>query len=418
MKDAIKTKILSKRWKKICTSLSNLEFCCGYFENLLDFRNFVDKTLILHDGSDVREFKLFFHVDDKLISSDHLNAWITFAIQHNVEKLTLDAWYTLRIERFPSCFFTCSTLSFLSLKSLSNFKWPTSIKFQFLKCLDLQLVNFHDENVTSKLFSTSACPILEHLSIFYCKFNKIHSLSVSFLTLKYLQLRCEHSLTVNLSIPILPEFDYECPLPPNISCGTLSSMFNVSLNVYMPNSISGELEFRNSMRRILMGLHNVESLTLSKDIIEILTRDPDLLTYLPTSYCSLKHFFFIIMPTKSHVEVIACLLKTSPNLQTLGIRIEEENPTYSDIIHMQGYWQLNELSIAECLKHLRHVELIDFGGRETEMVIVRRLLESARVLKKIDISYPSEIEKDARMMISEKLSSFKRVSPHATIIFL
>ncbi|KAL5710623.1 hypothetical protein ACHQM5_021163 [Ranunculus cassubicifolius] len=124
------------------------------------------------------------------------------------------------------------------------------------------------------------------------------------------------------------------------------------------------------------------------------------------------------MPTKSHVEVIACLLKTSPNLQTLGIRIEEENPTYSDIIHMQGYWQLNELSIAECLKHLRHVELIDFGGRETEMVIVRRLLESARVLKKIDISYPSEIEKDARMMISEKLSSFKRVSPHATIIFL
>ncbi|KAL5711931.1 hypothetical protein ACHQM5_014154 [Ranunculus cassubicifolius] len=86
---------------------------------------------------------------------------------------------------------------------------------------------------------------------------------------------------------------------------------------------------------------------------------------------------------------------------------------------MQGYWELNELPLADCLKHLKRVKLTDFGGRECEMDIVSRLLGLARNLEEVDICYACEVEKDAvkRIKISEKLSSFRRVSPIATIIF-
>ncbi|KAL5731372.1 hypothetical protein ACHQM5_004106 [Ranunculus cassubicifolius] len=417
MKDAIRTKILSRRWRKICTSLSNLEFCSRDFKNLLYFRNFVDKTLIFHDGSDVRKFGLSIDVDEELISADHFNTWITFAVDHNVEDLRFTPWPKSKIERLPCCFFTCSTLSVIYLRSLRNLKWPTLISFPNLKVLNLHGIVFRDENVSSKLFSDSACPLLERLSIFYCKFKGIHTLSISFSTLKYLQLHCVEALNVNLSIPILSEFDYACPLPPNISCETLSSICQGSFEFDIPDSIAGELALFNSVRKIFTGLHNVEDLALFNGVIEVLNRDPILSAYLPSSYCSLKHLFFIITPTKSHIEVIACLLRTSPNLQTLGIRFEAENLTSSNIIHMHGYWELNELP--ECLKHLKSAKLIDFGGRECEMDIVRRLLRLARNLEEVHIFYACEVGTDAvkRMKISEKLSSFRRVSPHATIIF-
>ncbi|KAL5730987.1 hypothetical protein ACHQM5_003756 [Ranunculus cassubicifolius] len=122
------------------------------------------------------------------------------------------------------------------------------------------------------------------------------------------------------------------------------------------------------------------------------------------------------MSSKGHIGVIAWLLSTSPNLQVLDITIEVENTISSDIIHMEGFWQLNKLSICTSLKHLKSVDIKNFVGRENEMEIVRRLLESACILEKMNIFYAVDKSKDAekRTKINE---SFKRVSPYATMLF-
>ncbi|KAL5713291.1 hypothetical protein ACHQM5_015383 [Ranunculus cassubicifolius] len=119
------------------------------------------------------------------------------------------------------------------------------------------------------------------------------------------------------------------------------------------DSIEDPHAFRNLARKILANLSNVCTLSFWSEMIDVLATDPDLLVYLPGSYCNLKHFNVDIMSTQRHVEVVACLLKTAPNLQTLCICFEEEDSEFSDVLHRQEYWQLNELSIAESLRHLK-----------------------------------------------------------------
>ncbi|KAL5710626.1 hypothetical protein ACHQM5_021166 [Ranunculus cassubicifolius] len=167
-----------------------------------------------------------------------------------------------------------------------------------LKHLELNDVTFNDEKVTTKLFSSAACPVLQKLSIYSCHFKNIHILSISFPSLTNLQLLSEDSVTVNLSVPVLLEIDYECVLPPKISCETLSSMLRAFFHITMPDSLTGELAFRDTAREILMGSNNVHTLSFSKDIIEIFARDPDLLAYFPTSYRRLKNFYFDIKSSK------------------------------------------------------------------------------------------------------------------------
>ncbi|KAL5706608.1 hypothetical protein ACHQM5_024753 [Ranunculus cassubicifolius] len=419
MKDAIRTKILSRRWKPICSSLSRLKFHYDDFDNLREFRNYVDRTLILHDGSDITKFNSLFKVDDDIITTDHVSAWVTFAIQHKVRHLKLRLPYdSCKLESLPCCFFTCSTLSILHLKGCKNLKWPKVIDFPMLKHLKVKYVTFYDENVTNKLFSSSACPVLEELSIDSCKFDGVHTLSISFPSLKILKLKDLNFVAVNLSIPILTKIVYRCSEPPNVSCETISSIFDACFHCYMMDSIEDQHAFRNSARKILASLSNVCTLSFRSEMIDVLATDPDLLDYLPASYCNLKHFNVDIMSTQRHVEVVACLLKTAPNLQTLCICFEEDSE-FSDVLNRQEYWQLNELSIADSLRHLKNVQIWNFKGCASEMEILRRLLGSASTLEEMSISYERDIGNfiQNRMKFSEIMSSFKRVSPHATILF-
>ncbi|KAL5710624.1 hypothetical protein ACHQM5_021164 [Ranunculus cassubicifolius] len=298
-KDAIRTQILSRRWRNTCSSLSKLEFLYNEFKDLRDFKDFVDNTLILHDGSDVPKFTLFLNLADEIVSAKQLNAWITFAIHHNVERFSLNACgMSEEFGRLPFCFFTCRTLSKLRLSSCENLKWPTFINFPVLKHLDLHSVTFNEESVTTRLFSSSTCPVLQKLSIYFCYFKNIHTLSISFPSLKYLQLLSEDSVTVSLSVPVLLEIDYECVLPPKISCETLSSMLHACFQISMPDSLSGELAFRDSAREILMGSNNVHTLNFSTDIIEV-------------KFIHLSYFFRVFtLPSPSR---ISC--RFSPGIQ-------------------------------------------------------------------------------------------------------
>ncbi|KAL5716785.1 hypothetical protein ACHQM5_009907 [Ranunculus cassubicifolius] len=60
MKDVIRTSVLSKQWRTVCYSLSDLTFYQHFFKtttkNQKDFKEFVYETLILHDSLDVDSF--------------------------------------------------------------------------------------------------------------------------------------------------------------------------------------------------------------------------------------------------------------------------------------------------------------------------------------------------------------------------
>ncbi|KAF5182225.1 hypothetical protein FRX31_028190 [Thalictrum thalictroides] len=87
---------------------------------------------------------------------------------------------------------------------------------------------------------------------------------------------------------------------------------------------------------------------------------------------------------------------------------------------MEQYLHSNKFSSGDNLKHLRSVEIEDFGGSESQQDIVRHLLESASILEKMDIRYSNDINHNAEKLtkIDEKLLLFHEVSSNAEIVLL
>ncbi|PIA37608.1 hypothetical protein AQUCO_03000281v1 [Aquilegia coerulea] len=128
------------------------------------------------------------------------------------------------------------------------------------------------------------------------------------------------------------------------------------------------------------------------------------------------------MPTTNYVKVITFLLRIYPNLQTLYLSVYQpenydQDLASSSMINMEGYWQGDELCSGVNLKHLRTVEIVEFGGTDIELDILRRLFESASILEKMNIRYSSFVKQNAEKLttIHEKMSLFYKVSSSATI---
>ncbi|RXI04524.1 hypothetical protein DVH24_038798 [Malus domestica] len=93
---AVRTTVLSKRWKNRWTSLiTNLDFedsrefetdeqgC--YHSNR--FMNFVDRVFFLRDSLDIKKFRLAISYSDDF---SRIDAWICIAVMRNVVELDLD----------------------------------------------------------------------------------------------------------------------------------------------------------------------------------------------------------------------------------------------------------------------------------------------------------------------------------------
>ncbi|KAF9588246.1 hypothetical protein IFM89_008658 [Coptis chinensis] len=87
--------------------------------------------------------------------------------------------------------------------------------------------------------------------------------------------------------------------------------------------------------------------------------------------------------------------------------------------NMEEHWQAKEL-FPDDLKHIRAVDIDDFRGSESELDILRYLLETASALEKINIQYCNRIkrDKDTQIRITEKLLSLTRISPRAAIALI
>ncbi|KAF9588240.1 hypothetical protein IFM89_008652 [Coptis chinensis] len=277
IKDAVRSTILSRRWGKICSTLSKLKFRQSDFpaksgeriQRRFDFRNFVDRMLILHDGSDVETFSLCANVDGQVIKSHNVNVWFTFALQHNVKELSFSS---KNLEKLPCSLFTCTTLTVLSLLHSPDLKWPTTIKLPALKSLELRSVNFDNENVINNLFSSFSCPVLEYLSVMHCSLHNIRNISISIPSLKFIMLQYKDDLNVSLTCPTLQKIHYLSNIAPVISSEDLSSILSAHFQFHEPNISSNDKSgssFHNSASTILKGLCNVRTLDLGSGFIEV-----------------------------------------------------------------------------------------------------------------------------------------------------
>ncbi|PIA58183.1 hypothetical protein AQUCO_00500246v1 [Aquilegia coerulea] len=424
MEDAIKTSVLSKNWRHVCSSLPNLEFhedsygikksTLGYVD---DFKDVVDQILIGHNESHITSFSLYLWMEKQSLSTSHLNSWINFAIRHNVQQLTLVSVFW-QIKRISSCLFSYNTLTHMRLVNV-HLKLPTTIKLPFLKCLVLSRIEFVNDNLSSMLFSSCCCPVLEQLQLFNCYQNHANTNVFSFSNLKLLKLQNNSKVPVKVLISRLHKFIYVGKEPPNLSTETLSSLSNTCFGLTLPPTNSNNTDpdyFDNSASKILAGLRNVEALNLRDFYLEFLTRDRDLSASLATPCYSLKSLKLCMHDTENQVCAITLLLRSYPNLQDLSISLNQDC-TSLNMLNMEEYWQSTLLSTKDILKHLKTFDVELFQVSTNALDIMRYVLASARALEEMRVKVLEplvNVEKD-RMKLSEKLLTFPRASIRSAI---
>jgi hypothetical protein len=112
-KQAVQTSILSKRWIFLWRSLPTLALSYSHFSTVQSFDHFVSQFLSLRDGSMSIHTLNFSNSYSMRFSI--LRRTIKYAVSHNLQHLLVDR--TCNIEYFPSCFFSCHTLTSLNLSS-------------------------------------------------------------------------------------------------------------------------------------------------------------------------------------------------------------------------------------------------------------------------------------------------------------
>lgn len=182
IRQAVMTSILSKHWKHVWCSRTNLEFS---FESLVyqkesgvpcsDLRHLfiqrVNSVLKQHSGVGVEKLEVNFsplHNEH----AEHIDRWVRFAIASKTKQLIFDFRFQYRGKEpytFPFQLFNTSNGSHLQSLKLGSIslKQPANIKFFLnLKKLELVDVNITDEELKLMLCSSN---VLEFVGISCCK---------------------------------------------------------------------------------------------------------------------------------------------------------------------------------------------------------------------------------------------------------
>ncbi|XP_039130104.1 F-box/FBD/LRR-repeat protein At1g51370-like isoform X2 [Dioscorea cayenensis subsp. rotundata] len=380
--DAMKTSLLSTRWKHTWTSVTNLEFDFGQFPKFKGrnsaFTKFVNQAIITHDGLDIQRFHLQLYAYRSKLP--YARFWISFAVRHFVQELEL-CIPKIALDKLPDLLFTCESLRLLKLDLSGNvLKLPTSVTLINLQTLHLESMSFRDDNVVWELISS--CPKLENLTLNNCSMYGMKILNICSSELQNLSLlNCQtfSSCEVNISAPKLKTFRYHCSLVRKLSLEHVCTLTKADIDLHGSlYFVKRDKELSNRAIRILKELDNVRTLTLSARCTEYLSTAIDLLGSFSCNLRTVKHLDVAFWSHKSYIKVLSSLLKCCPTVETLSVGIDMTFTGYSDVPLKNV-----KTTIPKCLLHkLKTVKLRNLVG-VNKLDLVKFLVKNAEVLEKI-----------------------------------
>ncbi|CAJ2638666.1 unnamed protein product [Trifolium pratense] len=285
-KQAVQTCILSKRWINLWKTLPTLIFSSNHmtFES---YKVFMSQFLSLRDHS--TNIHTLHMSSNYTVYDREFKEAIKYAVLHNVKHLQLDV---PNIECFPSCFFSCLTLTSLNLsahyKRLFNIDQPQifldSLNLPSLTKLSLKYYAFRG-NTDNCAEPFSTFNMLNTLIIDRCVVRRTSNLRISNAKLVNLTIHCFPNAYPFTSSG-LASFRIELYYAPSLRNFTftgenilkLFGSINVfssikHLNIHLPCCLNPE-NHSSILLDWLFKLATIESLTISSDTLTVLYIKP------------------------------------------------------------------------------------------------------------------------------------------------
>ncbi|KDP31450.1 hypothetical protein JCGZ_11826 [Jatropha curcas] len=393
IRDAVKTSILSTKWRYRWATITHLVFddkCVAIYNDkgVLEksLINFITRALFLHQGP-IHKFQLS---TSYLQCCPDIDQWLLFLSRCHIKELVLELgegeWF-----RVPSCLFNCEKLTRLEL-TRCEFDPPSSFKgFLCLKSLNLYQVLVAPDAIEGLI---SGCPLLESLSLSY--FDSL-VLNINAPNLKYLCLEGEFKDICLENTPLLVA---------------------MSVAMYITDDIAEHFEQSSNCNfiKFLGGVPRLERLIGHIYFTKYLSIG-DSPRKLPITYNHLKtiELYQVSFEDMKEILVVLHLIMNSPNLKELQISGSSNTLAAIEAPDLD-FW------IKDCPKDctfekLRVVKMTDMSGVPHEMEFMKFLLANSPMLEMMSIA-PSVYVMDGRLNMLIELLRFRRASAQAEILFI
>ncbi|KAG9133686.1 hypothetical protein Leryth_018691 [Lithospermum erythrorhizon] len=379
----VRTSVLSKRWNGLWLSSPSLFFDLHLHNQLDDFYEFINRTLIFRGCSRVKSFriKLFLNRNYTRVTR-HLDLWVRYALQNETEQLFLDLSGDSALYRdiIHQVVLGCSQLQSLEL----------------LHCVGYYALSIYSTSL-KRLAITDSEPPSVYIS----------------------------GDDLEISAPNIESICMSGDLYRKCLLTNLSSLLQATLYFYGTKLFNHE---QDRLLEVLESLEHVENLKLGEWCIKVLAiREKK---GLPCRPLKCKSLVVNTSLKQEDIPGILLLLKCSPDLETLTLNItspefeqhlyESEVGKLADFSNFAGDRYLNsQVDGINCLQlKLRTINITHFVEQNLLLPFIKFMLREARVLKNMEIRskyMDPNSPLNSLFNVARELSDMPKSSPNVVV---
>ncbi|KAJ1701167.1 hypothetical protein LUZ63_000946 [Rhynchospora breviuscula] len=378
IKEAVRTSVLSRKWKSSWASIPDLVFSANTIESQLI--ESVDKVLQMHQGP-ILKFEVALRTDQH-VPEEAINRWLLILSKNGLKDLRLIFKFDGDC-RVPSSLFSCHKLERLEIERCT-LNAPQC--FQGLKLLrDLTLAVCYLKGITIEKF-VSVCPLLESLTL------------LGIVNQDCIAIRAPNLKQLDFLGPF-NDFLLETPKLISATISTYGLPFAFS-DFSLPND-----GCNSKLLRAMGALSNIEKVKIDSDFCQYLASGliPEKLL---VTFHQLKWISIVLDDRTKVIDTALCIFQKAPNLKTLCLKLP------SQII-----WDQQRITSISFPKGLEVVVICAFNDVVSLLEFAKFILSTAPQLEKLVIDQWGFDNLDDRMGFLIELASFPRLSSKAVILF-